>query len=100
MSSSIQVLSFVLSFFYGILFYLGAKFNNYITYNKNSIFKLIITSIFVLDFVILYVYLMYKINYGIIHPYFLITLILGFGVMSYFYKRICKISVKLIKKLK
>ena len=103
MDSLIQIQSFVFSFVYGYLFYILTRFNHYILLNKNTIFKLFINIVFVIDIVILYIYEMFKINKGIIHIYFVIVLIIGFIVGNITYdnvKAICQVCVKKIKKLK
>lgn len=103
MNSYVQLISFVVSFFMGGLFYLLARFNRYLLNNKNIFFQLLITFIFVIDFVIMYVYVMFKINKGIIHPYFLIALFISFLLTNKFYSKIkkrCKIYVNFKKTLK
>ena len=70
MNSYVQVLSFVVSFIYGLVFYLLSYANKIMINNKNNVIKLLITLVFVIDMVILYIYIMYKINFGMIHPYF------------------------------
>ena len=78
MNSCVQVISLLVSFIYGIVFYILSKFNKYIISNKNNIVKLLVTTVYVVDMVIIYIFIMYKINFGNIHPYFIISLILGF----------------------
>lgn len=98
MNSYIQVLSLVISFIYGILFYLLTRFNYYILDKKHNILKFIVTLVFIVDIVIFYVYLMYKINNGYFHIYFVVMVILGFMLMNKCYD-FCKDYVKkLIKK--
>lgn len=96
MNSYVQVISFLVSFIYGIAFYLFARFNKFMLSNKNNVIKLLVTLVFVIDMVILYIYLMYKINFGIIHPYFVLVVILGFFFMLKIYEK-CKKYVKMIK---
>lgn len=101
MTSYIQIISFLISFIYGIFFYLLSRFNKYILDNKNKLITLIITTIFIMDIVILYIYIIYKINHGYFHIYFLITVIIGFSLTNIYYyklKNICKIYVKKILK--
>ena len=101
MTSYIQIISFLISFIYGIFFYLLSRFNKYILDNKNKLITLIITTIFIIDIVILYIYIIYKINHGCFHIYFLITVIIGFSLTNIYYyklKNICKIYVKKILK--
>lgn len=78
MNNYVQVISLLVSFIYGIVFYILSKFNKYIISNKNNIVKLLVTTVYVVDMVIIYIFIMYKINFGNIHPYFIISLILGF----------------------
>lgn len=103
MHSYIQILTFIFSFFYGIFFYLLTRFNNYILNGKKSIVKMLITLVFIIDIVILYIYLMFRINHGYFHIYFLVTLCLGFIIMLILYPIIiskCKINVKKLKRSK
>lgn len=73
MNSYVQVISLLVSFIYGIVFYILSKFNKYIISNKNNIVKLLVTTVYVVDMVIIYIFIMYKINFGNIHPYFIIS---------------------------
>lgn len=103
MNSYLQLLSFFVSFGYGMLFYLLTRFNKFILSNKKYFLQFIITLVFIIDIVIIYIYIMYKINNGIIHPYFVITLIIGYILMLKLFdkcKILCKICVKKIKSLK
>lgn len=77
MNSYIQVISFLISFIYGIIFYLFTRFNKYMLINKNNVIKLLVTLVFVIDMVILYIYIMYKVNFGMIHPYFVAVVLFG-----------------------
>lgn len=94
MSSTVQLISFLVSFIYGIVFYLLARFNKYILSNKGNILKFIVTLVFIIDIVLLYSYIMYYINNGDIHIYFVSFVLLGYILISYFYKKICKLIVK------
>lgn len=103
MDSLTQIISFIVSFVYGIGFYMLAKFNKSILYAKKDIWKFIVTFIFIIDIVILYLAILFKINKGTIHPYFIITLIFGFvlgNCILNLLKNICKKCVNKIKKLK
>lgn len=101
MNSYIQVISFLISFLYGISFYLLTRFNNFILEGKRQFFKFLVTLVFIIDIVILYVYLMYKINSGNFHIYFCFVVVLGFILINKYYdnlKNICKKYVNVIKK--
>lgn len=100
MDSYIQVVSFLLSFIHGAIFYLLTRFNNYILENKHKFFKFLVTLVFIVDIVILYVYLMYKINSGNFHIYFSIVVVLGFISMHKFYDKLKMICQKCVNKIK
>lgn len=99
MSSLVQLISLGVSFFYGVFFYLVNKINELMIDKKNYFIKIVITLIFIIDVVILYIYIMYKINNGNIHPYFIVLVVLGYMVMgiNYKYLKKCKECVKNIK---
>ena len=100
MNSYIQVLSFITSFIYGILFYLLTKFNYYIIEKVNKVLKFIVTLVFIIDIVILYVYMMYKINNGYFHIYFVALVVLGFVLMYKCYKIFKDICIRYVNKFK
>ncbi len=78
MNSYVQLLALGFSFLYGIFFYLAASLNKYFIDNKSVVSQLVISLIFIIDIVIVYVYIMYKINLGIMHPYYAIVFCLGY----------------------
>ncbi len=80
MSSGIQLISLSISFLYGILFYYLSTLNFKIINNLKNIIKNIITVIYVFDISIIYVILLYKINNGYFHIYFILILFLGYFV--------------------
>lgn len=95
MDYKIQIISFIFSFIFGIFFYMTSLLNYRLITKYPKIIKYIITIIYVLDIALLYVLFMYKINYGVIHIYFVIVLFLGFFVSSLYSKKIrklCKIK--------
>lgn len=94
MDYKIQIISFLCSFLYGNFFYLTSVFHYRLIFNRSSIIKYFITIVYTFDIALLYVLLMYKINYGVIHIYFVLILFLGFFVASVYskkFKKICKI---------
>ena len=100
MSSFIQLKSFMLSFIYGFLIYLVLRFNKFIIYDLTKIIKYIITSICLVDLSLIYIYLIYKINYGYYHVYFILVLIIGFMINYYLYNYFVKLCKKIFKKCK
>lgn len=84
MSASIQVISFIYSFVFGIVFcfvsYLCRKFSNVIIKVLSCLFIMILMSI-------LYMYFLYKINYGVLHEYFILMVLFGYVICRV---KICK----------
>ena len=93
MNSTVQLISFLVSFIYGIIFYLLTRFNKYIIENRKIVFRFIITLIFIIDIAILYIYIIYRINHGYFHIYFIFTVIIGFIVTHVFYGKIKNLVV-------
>lgn len=100
MNSTVQLISFLVSFIYGIIFYLITRFNKYIIENRKIVFRFIITLIFIIDIAILYIYIIYCINHGYFHIYFIFTVIIGFIITHVFYGRIKNMCKKYVKKLR
>lgn len=100
MNSYVQVLSFVVSFIYGLVFYLLSYANKIMINNKNNVIKLLITLVFVIDMVILYIYIMYKINFGMIHPYFVAVVFIGYIVMMLTFDKCILCFKNILKNLK
>lgn len=100
MNSYVQVFSFLVSFIYGIVFYLFARFNKFILSNKNNVIKLLVTLVFVIDMVILYIYIMYKVNFGMIHPYFVAVVLVGYIFMMFLYDKCSMLIKRCLKKLR
>ncbi len=94
MDSLLQIKSLLFSFGYGMLFYYLAKYNLYLIKNLHVITKYLITLVFVIDSVLLYVYLLFKINHGIFHFYFFLMFGLGFWLSLWLQPKIvnlCKV---------
>lgn len=96
MNSYLQLLTIIISFLYGIIFLLLTIFNKKIIYNLKSYIKYIISIIFVIDIVLVYIILLYKLNKGYFHIYFILSLFIGYIAAYLFYKyKWCKISVNI-----
>jgi hypothetical protein len=100
MDYKVQLISFLFSFLFGIFFYLTSFINYKIVDKYNIIFRYLITLTYILDISLLYILMMYKINYGIIHIYFVIVLFIGYFVGVVYCKKIRKICKIKRKKLK
>ena len=88
-----QLIPFIFSFVFGILFSFCSLFIKFMLINKKLLTKIIINYVFVIDIVLLYVYFMYKINYGNHHIYYLFMLLFGFLLGNYLLN-LCKHFVK------
>lgn len=97
MDYKIQLLSFLASFIYGIFFCISNNLNKKLIKNEKIIFQYINTFLFIINITLLYIIIIYKINQGIFHIYFLITTLLGY-IFTLFQINNIKKFVKLIKK--
>ena len=82
MSAGIQVVSFLYSFSYGCLF---ALFSYYIKrkYSKRHILiRIFVDMLFVIIASVLFMYGLYKINYGILHLYFILVYVFGYFIIN------------------
>lgn len=95
MSSYIQVVSLLVSFLYGIIFYFFSSLNKTLLLDKSLPKQFIINLIFILDIVFIYIYIMYHLNQGLIHVYYIALVVLGFW-FGYKYTKKCKYIVNKI----
>ena len=80
MSSKLQLISFIISFLYGLIFYILTVINFKLIETSQLYIKHILSFIFVLDMVIIYIILLYYVNKGYFHIYFIITVFIGFFI--------------------
>ena len=78
MSANLQLICFLASFLYGIFFGLLTKFHFTLISKYHKIFQLLISLVFIIDIVLGYILLMYHLNLGIFHIYFIIFILIGF----------------------
>jgi len=78
MNHKVQLLSLLLSFIYGIFFFFTSLLNYKIIRKYNKVFKYIITFVYMLNIAIIYICLLFKINNGNVHPYFILLVLCGF----------------------
>ena len=94
MNSTMQLISFIVSFFYGVIFYYLSLFNFKIIEGLKKYLQNIITFIFVIDIIIIYIIIIYNLNKGYFHIYFIFTVFIGFFVGIFINKKIfSKINV-------
>lgn len=95
MNSLLQLISFKVSFIYGILFYLLTNLNFKLIKNLKLVYQHILTLIYVLDMIIIYLIIFYHLNNGYFHIYFILMVFIGFFVGFIINKRfLSKINVK------
>lgn len=95
MEETLQICSFLLSFCYGVFFGLATIWHFHVTNHYSILMKYLTTFLFILDIVLGYLFCMYQLNEGVFHVYFLLFVLIGFGlafplqkyVKSYFQKQ-------------
>lgn len=78
MNSFVQLSGLLISFIYGILLYYAFVFNIKICNNIGLLFKIIISVLFINNCSLLYIFVFYKLTSGVVHLYFILSLLLGF----------------------
>lgn len=92
MGLKVQIISLLVSFCYGMFFYLLLELNSRFLYSSNIIVKVLVSFLFVIFHTLLYFIILMKINYGYIHFYFFLCIILGYILCKVIYKKIVKKS--------
>lgn len=101
MNSNMQLLSFFISFIFGVLFYFFTMINFKLIKNLKRWIQHVLTFIYVLDVIIIYIIIFYHLNKGYFHVYFILVVILGFIFGYFLYKKlIIKIDIKKVLKIK
>lgn len=99
MSSTLQLISFLVSFLYGIFFYFLTSLNFHLIKDLKLYLKHILTFIYVIDMTIIYIIIFYHLNKGYFHIYFILMVFVGFFIGFLIYKNfLSKINVKRIFK--
>ena len=97
MNSNMQIISFLVSFIYGIVFYYLTILNFKLIDNLKTFVKHILTFIYVLDVTIIYIIIFYHLNKGYFHIYFILTVFIGFVLGCFLHKKyLSKLYVKRI----
>ena len=81
MNYKVQLLSFLLSFLYGVFFNITYDLNVLIIQNERKMFQYINMILYIINIVLIYIIILYKINIGVFHPYFIMMVIIGFAFM-------------------
>lgn len=80
MTLKVQVITLIISFFYGFLFSFFITKLYQLIQKKKKYIQYSITIIFVLLIAVFYFYILRKINYGVIHPYALLSILVGYSL--------------------
>ena len=88
----VQIISLVVSFCYGIFFYLLLELNSRFLYSSHIVVRIIVSFLFVMFHTLWYFLILMRINYGYIHFYFFLCIILGYILCKVVYKKIVKKS--------
>ena len=102
MNEVIQLLSFFASFCFGFFFHILTLFHFKLTDTYPVWLKYLTTLLFILDITLSYLLILYYLNGGIVHIYFVTFVFLGFGAYSFVSKNVknTKISsLKIVKKI-
>lgn len=92
---SMQIKSLIFSFIYGILISFLFNVNYFLLFNRKSVIRIFCSIVFVIDFSLLYFYILEYINYGYIHIYLFFVFILGFIIFYIPFKnKFRKVHVK------
>lgn len=78
MDYKLQLLSFLFSFLFGIFFQVTNYFNQKLIINRKILWQYLITFLYIINIVLIYIVLLYKINQGVFHIYFLLMILLGY----------------------
>ena len=90
MTANIQLISLIVSFLFGFIFYYLYKINYIIIKEKKRFYQSLITILFMYNIVLLYIIMIFNINHGIFHIYFFIMIALGFFTNLKWSKRMLK----------
>lgn len=80
MNSTMQLISFLVSFLYGIIFYFLTLINFKLINTLKIYVQHILTFIYVIDMTIIYIIIFYHLNKGYFHIYFIMLVFVGFFV--------------------
>lgn len=87
---NVQIVSLLVSFGYGMFFYLTLELNSRFIYAGNWFVRLVGTFLFVMLHTLLYFLILMHINCGYIHVYFFICMLVGYLMCKVVYKRFVK----------
>lgn len=87
----LQVLSLLYSFFFGMVFFILLELNSKFLYEGRMVYRIIVSFLFVIFISLLYFFGLIKINDGVVHVYFFLSLFTGYLLSFVIYRKInCK----------
>lgn len=87
MDLKIQIFSFIFSFFYGIFLFYMFKISHRLLFIKKKILKFIYNFCFCMLLSFSFFYIIYYLNGGIVHLYFILLILFGFLLTYRFTKK-------------
>ena len=87
MNLKIQIFSLLYSFSFGILFFILLEVNYRLLYEGKLFYRIIISFFFIIFMTLLYYIGLLKINNGIIHVYFLLSMFTGYLLSFVIYRK-------------
>lgn len=98
MEVSIQIISLVVSFVFGVILYFLIKLNKSVLLNQKGIFNVIFNILFCINCSLVYLIIIKNINSGIINLYFIITILLGYVISNKYISNFVKSCQKYRKR--
>ena len=77
-----------INFIYGFFVFIAVIINYFFIKNETILVKVLLTSLFFIDLTIIYLIIIYKINFGIFHLYYLLAFGAGFYLAYLIKKRV------------
>jgi hypothetical protein len=90
MNYKVQLLSFFLSFLFGLFFSFTSRFHYKLVFSLNRWYRYFLTFLFILDISLLYILILYYVNQGVFHFYFLICTFIGYFCEKSLFKNVKK----------
>lgn len=87
-----QITALCFNFVFGFIIYYAVILNYLFIKNEVLILKILISFLFLIDFTVLYIIIIYKLNYGLFHIYYIIVFVLGY-ILSITVKNHVKIMI-------
>ena len=92
MSVIFQIGSILISFLFGFFFYYGCKIHFSLIFYCKTLVQFVLSVVYMLDMVLLYVCLLYHFNEGILHLYFVLCIALGYFLAMGLHKNVKRIK--------